>query len=302
MKKFVLLLIIIFGYSISYSQTDCSQGDGTFRYGAKLFITNVPSDFDKDDFINHIIGLDNITNQDLATLNQHVTLVYKTFPSQNPHTSITIVSTIEIYSILDSLENSIEFHYCVINDCEWTDGTFNYHALLTSAVVPNDFDKEDFINFITGLDNISNEDLATLETHITSVYKSFPGITGYLKRLVSITATLEIYPILAELNNSIEHHSCNPEAFLGINENQKNERSIVYPNPITEDSILQIKFDSTNIKIELINSLGQIIYTQRISGKANLPLKNLPKVSGISFLKISDLVNGGVEILKIVSE
>ena len=193
MKRLLFTLTVIFGISLSFSQTDCSQGDGTFRYGVQLVISNVPTDFDKDDFIDHVVSLDNISTQDLATLNQHITLVYKTYPSQNPHDTVTIFSTLEIYTILDSLENSIDFHYCVSNDCEWTDGTFYYYALLTSAVVPDDYDKDDFMNHIVSLDNISNEDLIILETHITSVHKSFPGITGYLKRLVTINATQEIF-------------------------------------------------------------------------------------------------------------
>lgn len=304
MKKILFLLTLILGINFSYGQYDCSQGDGTFRYGVKLYIANVPNDFDKDDFINHIIGLDNISNEDLATLNLHVTTVYKTFPSQNPHTTVTVVATIEIYSILENLNNSIEFQYCVINDCSWSNGTFNYLGLLTLDEVPNDFDKDDFINFIVGLDNISSEDLTILETHIISVHKAFPSSQSeFLLRVVYIEATLEIYSILADLNNSIEHHSCEGEpVVLGINDSRKDKSSIVYPNPITENSVIKLNSNYTNVRIELINNLGQRIYHKRISGQTAIELKSLPIVNGIYFLKIYDLTSGIKETLKIIKE
>ena len=300
MKKILLILTLILGFTFSYGQNDCSQGDGTFRYEVKLYIVNVPTDFDKDDFINHIIGLDNISNDDLATLETNITSVYKTFPSQNPHTTVTVVATIEIYSILEDLNNSVEFQYCVVNDCSLSNGTFRYYALLTIGQVPNDFDQNDFIDFIVGLDNITNEDLTTLETNITSVYKAFPSSQSqFLLRVVSIETTLEIYSILANLNNSIEHHSCNDEPILGLNDVRKEKNSIVFPNPITENSVIKLNANSTNLKIEIANSLGQIIYDEKVYGKSIIELKNTLKVSGIYFLTIYDLTNGTIETLKI---
>ena len=154
-------------------------------------------------------------------------------------------------------------------DCSQGDGTFSYHALLTSNNIPTDFDKDDFINYILGLDNISNEDLATLNTHITSVYRAYPTAQSeYLQRVVIIDATIEIYSILSKLINSIEYFSCiDDEIILGINDNRKDKSSIVYPNPITENSVIKLNSNSTNVRIEIINSLGQRIYHKRISGQ-----------------------------------
>ena len=166
------------------------------------------------------------------------------------------------------------------------------------------FDKDDFINYILGLDNISNEDLATLNTHITSVYRAFPtSQSEFLQRVVIIDATTEIYLILADLNNSIEHYSCiDDEIILEINDVKKIKNVIVYPNPITDDSVIKLNLNSTDVRIELINSLGQLIHHERIKGSNVISLKNLPIVNGISFLKIYDLTNGTNETLKIVKE
>src|SRR5690606_38915627 len=192
MKKALLVLILVLGINYSYSQNDCSYDEETFRYGSILYIENIPADFSKEDFISHITGLDEISNEDLATLETHLISVYKTIPSHDPSKNVTIVSTLEIDLILAELNNSIDIHYCIATDCMLSNGTFNYYALMRNSI-PNDFDKEDFIAYIIMHDNLSNEDLSTLNTHITSLEKAFPTAqTEVLQRYVAIVTTAEI--------------------------------------------------------------------------------------------------------------
>lgn len=302
MKEVLLLLCFILGTVFSYSQIDCSQDDDIFRYRAHLSLENVPIDFDKNDFLTVISDLDNISNQDLATLTDHIIQVFKSIPSLNYHKSVDIRATTEIYSILASLENSLEYHYCVITDCSLSDGTFGQYATLTNGPVASDFDKNDFIDYITSFDNISNEDLAFLTTHITSVYKAFPTAqSNFLQRTIIIEATGDIYFILESLNNSIEYFGCtDDEIILGIDDVQYNSYSIIFPNPITENSILKLNRNGDDVKIELINSLGQIVYSEKTTGQSTIAIHSLPVADGISFLKIVDLATGQTEILKIV--
>lgn len=303
MKK-GLFLILILQIAFSYSQNNCVQSDGIFRYQAQLFIENISTDFDKADLINYVIGLEDISNEDLNTLNEGITLVFKTFPSQNPHRLITIFSTIEIDTILASFNNSIESHYCISTDCSLDDGTFSYYSLLMNNNIPNDFDKDDFIDFIVAVESISNEDLATLNTHITSVSKAFPtSQTELLQRVVVVNATTELYAILENLNNTVEHHECNDDdIILEINDNEQIEYSIIYPNPITKDSVIKLNRNFNDIRLELINQLGQIIYHERILGKNIIELKKLPIANGVSFIKIYNLTNGATEYFKIVMQ
>lgn len=302
MKEVLLLLCFILGTVFSYSQIDCSQDDDIFRYRAHLSLENVPIDFDKNDFLTVISDLDNISNQDLATLTDYIIQVFKSIPSLNYHKSVDIRATTEIYSILASLENSLEYHYCVITDCSLSDGTFGQYATLTNGPVASDFDKNDFIDYITSFDNISNEDLAFLTTHITSVYKAFPTAqSNFLQRTIIIEATGDIYFILESLNNSIEYFRCtDDEIILGIDDVQYNSYSIIFPNPITENSILKLNRNGDDVKIELINSLGQIVYSEKTTGQSTIAIHSLPVAEGISFLKIVDLATGQTEILKIV--
>lgn len=248
MKKALLVLILVLGINYLYSQNDCSYGNGTFRYEANLNIENVPSGFDKDDFIEQVILLEEISSEDLTTLNTHIISVNKIWPSYEPNKRVVIVSTLEIYPVLDELNILLDHLNCVFTDCMHTNGTFHYYALMISSI-PNDFDKEDFIDYITAHENISNEDLSTLNTHITSLEKAFPtSQSELLQRILSIEATFEIYFILAELTNTLEHHECNPEPVLGMN-NFEIAKITLYPNPVADILTLNSKESVKEITI-----------------------------------------------------
>lgn len=188
-------------------------------------------------------------------------------------------------------------------DCSKSDGTFSYYAELIIDEIPDDFDKTDFINHIVSLDNISNDDLKTLNDNITEVFKPFPTAeTESLQRTVTVNSNVEIYSILDELNNSIEFYECNngEVEILGLNDNEYLKNILVYPNPITENSVIKLKTSQVAIKLEIVNNLGQKIHEEKILNDKIIDLKNLNLTSGIYYFKIIDLNNGKTEILKIV--
>ncbi|HLU51026.1 MAG TPA: T9SS type A sorting domain-containing protein [Flavobacteriaceae bacterium] len=239
MKKIFILLFVITSAN-TFSQIDCTYDEETYRYNAVLEIETIPIDFDKNDFINFITSLDNISNEDLETLNTHITSVFKTIPSSPNSKNITIVSTAEIYTILDNLNNSIDVVFCVITDCELSDGGFQYYALMRNGTIPEDYNKEDFINDIIEYDDISNEDLEILNTHITSVIKAFPTAqTEVLQRVVIVDSTEDIFFILANLPNAIEHHTCVEDEIIISTENHNPSFLSIYPNPVT--NVLTLK-------------------------------------------------------------
>ena len=298
MKIVLTLLTLVLVISSSYGQYDCSQGDGTFRYGVKLYIANVQSDFDKNDLIDHITSLDNIPTTDLNTLIQHITLVYKTFPSQNPHNSVTVFATTEIYSILDSLNNSIEFQYCVLNSCPMGDGTFHYYALLTLPEVSLDFNKNDFIDLVTLLDNISSENLTLLKNNITSVFKAFPSAQSeFLQRVVYIEATTELFQTLDVLNNSIEHHECIVDSvILNTNSIDEIKKLIVYPNPVSET--LHVVGNKDVMRASLYSITGQQVVVLNDATK-EIDVRLLQ--SGLYFLEL-ETSDGSNQVVRFVKE
>ena len=303
MKKTLLLLLLLLGTTFSFSQNDCLQTDGSFQYEAKLYLENIPTDFDKASFLNYIDAVDVVPVNDLATLTSQITEVNRTFPSEPSLNRITIVATTEIYLLLDSLNNSVEYLYCVGGECEpWTDGTSKYTAVLNMQVVPNDFDKDEFLDYITNLDNISTTDFSTLQASITLVYKTYPTAqTPFLKRIITIESTTDIFSTLANLSNSFEYFACQPEPIpLSINESSKCRKSFVFPNPITENSILKLDSEYKDVRVEIVNSLGQIIYQKRILDNSEFQLKDAPLANGIYFLEIYDELNGTKEVLKMI--
>ena len=302
MKKIVFVLLLLLGTTFSFSQNDCLQADGSFRYEATLYLENIPADFDKASFLNYIDAVDSVSANDLATLSAEITSVQKIFPSQPTARSIRVVATSEIYSILDSLTNSIDVVNCTSTACDpWTDGLYKYHAVLNMENVPNNFDKNAFFEYIISLDNVSSTNLYTLQSEIISVFKSFPTTeTSFLTKVISIESNSEIYSNLNSLLNSFEYFSCNTESFLNVNSYEKNKKSIVFPNPITENSILKLDSDYKEVQVEILNSLGQVIYQQRILDNNEFHLKNAPMLKGIYFLEIYDELNGTKEVLKMI--
>jgi hypothetical protein len=189
-------------------------------------------------------------------------------------------------------------------DCSQTDGTFSYYALLIIDNIPNDFSKTDFINHIVSLDNVSNEDLTILNDNLTEVFKSFPTAQSeYLQRVVSVNSNVEIYPILTELTNSIEYHECTGEGtILGLNDNEYLKNIVVYPNPITENSVVEFKMTQVEVSLEIFNNLGQKIFEEKVFNDKIFIFKKVKLKNGIYFLKIKDLNNRKSEILKIVKK
>lgn len=304
MKNLLFLLIsILIATSCLAQNSDCSQGDGTYKYRA-ILTENIPVDFDKNDFLDFIVAHDNISSQDLTTLTNGITAVYRSIPSINPHKSVTIDAAEDIYSILDSLDNSLDIFYCVIRDCVQEDNTYRYYATVVEGPIGNDFDKADFIDYIIARDVISTSDLTILTNELLSVEKAFPNAqSDFLQRTLVIHAMADIYDILESLTNSLEFFECiSDDIILALEEVPKAPGVKLFPNPVTEQSVLQFPQPSQTVRVELINALGQQLYIGNHIGAEYIALKKLPVPLGISFLKIYYVRNGRAEVIKVVRD
>ncbi|WP_203294005.1 T9SS type A sorting domain-containing protein [Luteirhabdus pelagi] len=301
MKRIVFTLSLVLNISLAFSQNDCLQYDGNYEYRAELNIAEVPVDFDKNDFLSHITALDDIAADDLNTLSTEVIAVYKIFPMATGEV-VTIEAQSEIYPILSELENAINFHFCVENDCSNDEGEFQYLPLLYIETVPNDFDKNDFIDFIEGVETVSNEDLATLTNNITAVEKTFPSSqSGVLVRVVTIAATGDLYPILDSLENAIEYMECGfDEVVLGMDGLKNNTDILVYPNPITDNSVIKIGKDRTDLKWEVVNTLGEIIHQGSHAGADGIEIGKIAMLDGVYFVRIHDKKDKQIYVVRIV--
>jgi len=82
----------------------------------------------------------------------------------------------------------------------------------------------------------------------------------------------------------------------GIKELHTNLNLQVYPNPATDNIIVDIKNSSTPALIELIDLDGQIVYSKKIMNKKRIFVGNLP--NGIYLCKVT--INGKTETIKIM--
>ncbi len=310
MKYLFLFLILLFTFNKSIAQIDCIQNDGNYSYIAKLNINNLPSDFNKSDFINHIINTDNISSQDINTLNSSITIVKKVFPSLITHRSISIKSSSDLVSILSMLNNSINSYNCYLTDCEQSDGSFSYYVLLTSETVADGYDKNDFINFISANDNISASDISTLNQEVISVTTPF-GFSNnpVLQRILAVDSNTELFSLFDSFINSIEFHECRNlcsgdecllDGTLSINDIEKNINAIVYPNPITDKSALYLTKSFKEIEIQIVDNLGKVVHEEIIRNKTVIKLKHYKMVKGTYFLIIHILDNDTKETIKLV--
>jgi len=82
----------------------------------------------------------------------------------------------------------------------------------------------------------------------------------------------------------------------GIKELHTNLNLQVYPNPATDNIIVDIKDSSTPALIELIDLDGQIVYSKKIMNKKRIFVGNLP--NEIYLCKVT--INGKTETIKIM--
>ena len=102
-------------------------------------------------------------------------------------------------------------------------------------------------------------------------------------------------PILDGNWSSLGTHncSCNP---VSVNENE-NVTVSIYPNP--SNGLLNIKSNGSIRKIQVLNSLGQTIYTQSNTGTKPVISLDLSDFSGVYIIRMTD-ANGQQMIRKII--
>ncbi|MCB0750941.1 MAG: T9SS type A sorting domain-containing protein [Ignavibacteriae bacterium] len=95
-----------------------------------------------------------------------------------------------------------------VESCAFSDGNYHYFVWLIDSV-PQDFDKQDFINYLEANSNISNSDINFLQQNLVEVYRSLPYLesdpANKILRIVAIDPTLNTF--LTPLSESIHQTS-----------------------------------------------------------------------------------------------
>lgn len=102
-------------------------------------------------------------------------------------------------------------------------------------------------------------------------------------------------------NNTAYYPSSGPSCLLsvGIKETEQTEKPIIYPNPSTGIYQLQTTRLPKNLKIEIYNSLGQLVYFS-FPQKENIEIDLRKEKDGIYFLKY--ISNGETRSVKLLKE
>ena len=104
--------------------------------------------------------------------------------------------------------------------------------------------------------------------------KDFPGFVG---KTLSVGNTIE--------NSNSVSSSCNTN-MVNLTENSNKETIHIFPNPANEFITLEISGDLIPKKAELLNSMGETVYTTEINSKEILIRTNVYP-NGIYFLKVT---------------
>lgn len=191
-----------------------------------------------------------------------------------------------------------------LNCYQQNNGLYQYYAKIENIPILNsNFDKTDFINYLSTYGNLSSGNLTILNSEILSVSKSFPSTQStFLQNVVNIDSNSNIYSIISNANNSISTIECrnNPILLNVQNFELNNNKFSVTKNPIDETSQLLIDPKIKNFKLIISNSAGQIVYSSQFKNGENISLNTFIKETGLYILSIRDLKNSNNYIVKVI--
>ena len=199
---------------------------------------------------------------------------------------------------------TINLSFAQLNCYQQNNGLYQYYAKLEN--IPNlnsNFNKTDFMNYVTTYGNMTTVNLSTLNTSVILVSKSFPtSQTPFLQNVVSIDSDSDIYPIILNSNNSVTTIECrgNPILLNVQNFEKKNLKLNITKNPIDETSKIVIDPKVRFFKIVITNTAGQIIYENQFKSVDSIFLNEIILDRGLYILTVTDLDDNRTESLKLI--
>ncbi|AFU67101.1 hypothetical protein P700755_000025 [Psychroflexus torquis ATCC 700755] len=278
MKLNFTYLCIILLVNISYTQNSCQTEEGLFQYTAQLDIEILSDDFNKNDLIDFITLKENISEEEIITLNDDIINVEKINPENSNSRRVSIEANQEMYSILVDYDDSFKFFSCFDYECLPIEGVYQYYVVLEISSLPDDFQKEEFINFIIANDQISDDDINYLEKNIIDADNAFTGtLSPLLARVVFLRSFEEFGEMMGGFLNSLDFFVCIEEGgLLNLDsfENKPTKMAVVYPNPITKDSKIQFSSTYNKLNISLFSATGSDLYQNEVSNLNELLTSN----------------------------
>ena len=197
-------------------------------------------------------------------------------------------------------------HFLVVlyYECSSIEAVYQSYVVFEISSLPDDFQKEEFINFIIANDQISDDDINYLEKNIIDADNAFTGtLSPLLARVVFLRSYEEFGEMMGGFLNSVDFFACIEDGgLLKIDsfEDKPTKMAVVYPNPITKDSKIQFSTTYDKLNISLFSATGSDLYQKKVLNLNELSLNELPIPMGLSFLRISNSASAKREIIKIL--
>jgi hypothetical protein len=304
MKKILYCSILFLYFNGAQGQDDCTSYNGLFRYITRIITNeNLPIDFNKDLFLDHLSNTENISSEDFMMLTENITKVEVFIPSIPGPKTVKIFAQQDVYPILHGLSSGIQEFYCLRTHCMDENGVHLYIIKMNFFIGTSAFGKEDFLNEIMTQENPTSIELEMLNSNILHVEKAFPSSGNpVLLSVITVESTLDFYGIFENYTNAIESSECNNYEIelLNLLSQEKLTQVEIYPNPLTETSILKLNDDSSLFDLEIVNQVGQVVYRQRNISENTLSIKNLKLQNGFYFFKVLKQTDGSYQVLKVL--
>jgi hypothetical protein len=160
------------------------------------------------------------------------------------------------------------------------DGNLQLNYLYINSILQND------VGSISG--NLSNSVNLIFGAHPIGGLSFFKGDLDDIRIYKAKLTQTEINALYAE--------TC--PLLTGIENNRSNENSVVlYPNPTK--GVLNIELETANTNIQLVNCLGQIIFSEVITDQ-NFSYDLSKQANGVYFLKV--ISNNKLQVIKVIKE
>lgn len=294
MKKILITLLLVISFKVVSQNETCAFSDGNYHFSIQIIIEDLPLDFDKADFIQHLETNSNISNTEVNHLEDNLIDVYRLFPysDSEPFNKFLRISTTDFLldSFLIDFNESIQ-QVGILCNCAYSDGYYyNYVRLITNEIPTNDFNKTDFINHLETNSNISNSDLNFLNNSIEEVTIGFPSSqTESLQKTLIIISNYDLMlPYLYDFSESLDlvELLCG-EPELAINEFNIEDNIKIIPNPVTENSHIIISDKISIEKLIVYDLNGKILINKSLIGTKLMDIRILNLDSGLYFFKFN---------------
>ncbi len=135
--------------------------------------------------------------------------------------------------------------------------------------------------------------------------------TGYLMEMPdhgfslsgSILTNNEVFPwyIRTDACGDLVYSGC---SISGVEEpaNQEPEKIITFPNPCTSEFTLKLNASAQNAKLQIINSIGQVVHLESVSGRQQVTINTESLAPGVYIIKAFDQDNSFLENCTFVKE